>query len=118
MSLFIRGRVWWCKFGSGRKAIQESSGTTDEAKAQEYHDKRQAELWELKRLGVKPRRSWVEAVVKFVAETEGKRSHKTDLQMLGWLHTYLGDMCINDILLIPFPLSGLLVCQRVGLRAR
>lgn len=48
-------------------------------------------------MGVKPRYTWIQAVNKFITETKHKRSHQTDLQMLGWLHTYVGGMYINDI---------------------
>jgi len=34
--------------------IQRSTGTTDKLKAQEYHDKLKAQLWDETRLGIKP----------------------------------------------------------------
>ena len=60
MSLFKRNdsSYWWVKFIHNGRRIQHSTGTADEAKAQEYHDKLKASLWDQERLGVKPRRTW------------------------------------------------------------
>ena len=53
---------WWIKFLHNGRAVQKSSGTTEEARALEYHDKLKASLWDQDRLGIKPRYSWQEAV--------------------------------------------------------
>ena len=56
MSLFKRNNspYWWVKFPHNGRRIQHSTGTADQAKAQEYHDKLKASLWDHERLGVKP----------------------------------------------------------------
>jgi len=100
MSLFKRkdSPYWWIKLTprNGR-AIQESSGTTDKVKAQELHDKLKASLWDQERLGIKPKRSWREAVVRWLEETSEKATHKEDKKKLIWLHTYLGDLTLDEI---------------------
>ena len=48
MSLFKRNdsSYWWVKFTHNGRRIQHSTGTADQAKAQEYHDKLKASLWD------------------------------------------------------------------------
>ncbi|MBS1170561.1 MAG: integrase, partial [Burkholderiaceae bacterium] len=81
MSLFKRkdSPYWWVKITplNGRP-IQQSTGTTDKHKAQEYHDKLKASVWDRERLGIKPKRSWREAVVRWLEETSEKATHKED----------------------------------------
>ena len=100
MSLFKRkdSPNWWVKITprNGRP-IQESTGTTDKLKAQEYHDKLKASLWDRERLGIKPKRSWREAVVRWLEETSEKATHKEDKKKLIWLHRFLGDMNLDGI---------------------
>ena len=100
MSLFKRkdSPNWWVKITprSG-SPIQRSTGTTDKLAAQEYHDKLKASLWEQERLGVKPKRSWREAVVRWLEETSEKATHKEDKRKLAWLHTFLGERTLDEI---------------------
>jgi integrase len=100
MSLFKRkdSPYWWVKIThNGRRPIQESTGTTDKAKAQEYHDKLKASLWDRERLGVKPRYSWKDAVIRYLAETIGKTTQITDKTHLRWLDKYLSDLMLDEI---------------------
>ena len=101
MSLYKRkdSSVWWLKIRHDGQAIQRSTGTHDKLKAQEYHDKLKASLWEQSRLGVKPQRSWQEAVLRWITETSDKRTHREDLVKLKWLHTYLGRRGLDEITL-------------------
>jgi integrase len=102
MSLFKRrdSPYWWVKLTprSG-PPVQRSSGTTDKVAAQEYHDKLKAALWDQERLGIKPSRSWREAVVRWLEETSEKATHKEDKKKLVWLHGFLGDLNLHDITL-------------------
>ena len=54
-------------------------------------------MWEQVRLGVKPSRSWQEAVVKWLLETSDKATHNEDIQKLVWMHTYLGELMLDEI---------------------
>lgn len=102
MSLFKRNDspYWWVKITprSG-PPIQRSVGTTDKVAAQEYHDKLKASLWEQERLGIKPKRSWREAVVRWLEETSDKATHGEDKKKLVWLHAFLGDLTLDQITL-------------------
>ena len=100
MSLFKRkdSPYWWIKLTArnGRR-LQQSAGTADKAKAQELHDKLKASLWDQERLGIKPARSWREAVVRWLEETSEKATHKEDRKKLLWLHPYLGEVTLDEI---------------------
>lgn len=99
MSLFKRSDspYWWVKLSVNGSRVQRSTGTADKGKAQEYHDKLKAALWDASRLGIKPRRTWKEAVVRFIAETRHKRSHAKDLAHFRWLDRYLGALHLDEI---------------------
>ena len=102
MSLFKRkdSPYWWIKLTArnGRR-LQQSAGTTDKVKAQELHDKLKASLWDQERLGIKPQRSWRDAVVRWLEETSEKATHKEDKKKLLWLHTYLDGLTLDEITL-------------------
>jgi integrase len=91
MSLYRRkgSPYWWARFTHNGKRLQQSTGTSDRQKAQEYHDKLKSQLWEQDRLGRKPARSWNDAVVRWLRETGAKASHKDDIQKLRWLDRHL-----------------------------
>ncbi|PPD55579.1 MAG: integrase [Methylotenera sp.] len=99
MSLYKRkdSSSWWLKVTIGGRTIQRSTGTSDKTKAQEYHDTLKAQLWQQERLGVKPNRSWREAVVRWLNETSDKATHKEDIRKLAWMDQYLGKLSIDDI---------------------
>ena len=94
MSLFKRkdSSVWWVKIVIDGRKVQRSTGTDDKIKAQEFHDRLKVQMWEQNRLGVKARRSWKEAVVRWLEETSEKATHQEDKRKLIWLDTYLGEL--------------------------
>lgn len=101
MSLFKRkdSSSWWVKIIIDGRKIQRSTGTDDKVKAQEFHDRLKAQMWEQHRLGVKPRRSWKDAVVRWLAETSEKATHHEDRRKLIWLHPFLGELTLDEITL-------------------
>jgi len=101
MSLYKRNDSphWWVKISHSGTTIQRSTGTEDKSQAQEYHDKLKASLWEQQRLGVKPRRAWKEAVVRWLVETSDKATHQEDVNMLRWLDPLLWPLMLDEITL-------------------
>ena len=87
MSLFKRkdSSVWWIKITVNGRTVQKSTGTPDKNKAQEFHDRLKAQLWEQTKLGAKRGYSWNEAVVRWLNETQHKASRVDDLSHLRWL---------------------------------
>jgi integrase len=106
MSLYRRkdSPCWWVdiRCPDGRR-IQSSTGTSDKRRAQEYHDRlktqtqTQTQAWDQARLGFKPRRSWREAVVRWVQEKQEKATLKDDQGHLRWLDPYLGSKMLDEI---------------------
>lgn len=99
MSLYKRGNIWFYDLHHGGKRLQKSTGTTDKVKAQEYHDRLKASLWEQERLGVKSRYSWQQAAGRWIEETSHKATHKEDIAKLKWLHSLLGELMLDEITL-------------------
>jgi integrase len=56
-------------------------------------------LWDQERLGIKPKHSWREAVVRWLDETAEKATHEEDRRKLFWLHPFLGDLNLDDVTL-------------------
>ena len=98
MSLYKRkdSPSWWVKITCGGRRVCRSSGTAEREKAQEFHDKLAAQLWDEVRLGVKPDRSWVEAVERWILEST-KVTLDQDKGLIKWLHPYLGDKMLSEI---------------------
>ncbi len=101
MSLFKRkdSSAWWIKIIIDGRKIQRSAGTDDKIKAQEFHDRLKAQMWEQHRLGVRPKRSWKDAVVRWLEETSEKATHEEDKRKLIWLHAHLGEAMLEEITL-------------------
>lgn len=71
--------------------IRHSTGTTDKARAQEYHDKLKHDLWQEARLGVKPAFLWEDAAVRYLKEAAHKKSYEDDLRGIAfWTEHFRG----------------------------
>lgn len=55
----------------GGDRIRQTTGTTDRKEAQEYHDKLKHELWQVSKLGARPRRTFDDAAVRLLQECAG-----------------------------------------------
>ncbi len=99
MSLYKRkdSPYWWVKIHHSGGCLQQSTGTAERKPAQEYHDKLKAALWAQEKLGARPKYSWNEAVVRYLAETTHKASHADDKSHLRWLDRYLGGVELERI---------------------
>ena len=79
MSLYRRGRIWWCRWRiKGRKIPAESTGTADREKAQEYHDRRSAAIWDEIKLGKRPSHTWDEAALSWWTDRGSKKRSAED----------------------------------------
>lgn len=98
MSLYLRGRIWWCKFSQGGQPLRESTGTSDPREAQEYHDRRRAELWREARLGEKPAVTWDAAALDWwESHACQKRSANDDRLRLRWVTAHLTGKPLQQI---------------------
>lgn len=99
MSLYQRkdSPYWWVKLTHHGRLIQHSTGTSDRQKAEEYHDKLKASLWDQARLGIKPSHTWNEAVVRYLTEKSHKVSTADDKTHLRWVDRFLGGLQLARI---------------------
>jgi integrase len=98
MSLRRRGPVWWIDIRAPHgERVRRSAGTESKALAQELHDKLKAELWRTQKLGVKPKRSWNEAVIRWLKESAHKATIESDKSHLRWLDRHLRDQDLEGI---------------------
>ncbi|MFT4432063.1 tyrosine-type recombinase/integrase [Caballeronia sp. 15715] len=101
MSLFKRSssRNWYYKLypPGGGPVLFGSTGTDDKAKAQEFHDRLKADLWDQAKLGHKPRYTWNEAVIRYVADRDGISSLETTKTHLRWLDRHLSGVELRAI---------------------
>lgn len=91
---------WWIKLPPIRgesRPLQQSTGTTDKRQAQQVHDRLAAARWEQDRLGVKPRHTWEEAVLRWLLETQHKATHGDDKAKLRWLDPFLAGKYLDEI---------------------
>jgi integrase len=98
MSLIKRGKYWWIDIvAPNGERIRKTTGTEDRTLAQEYHDYQKAEQWKASRLGLKPKRLWDEAVVRWLKEQSHKASLCTDVTHLRWMDRFLKGKTLDTI---------------------
>jgi len=98
MSLHKRGKTYWVDFTSPNgERIRRSARTGDKKQAQEFEDRLKAELWRIQQLGEKPRRTWQEAAIRWLKDTDHKADHAKDKAKFRWLNPYLGDKFLDEI---------------------
>lgn len=98
MPLYKRGSVWWVDVvAPNGERIRQSAGTELKSQAQEFHDKLKSELWRLSKLGEKPRRTWNDAVVRWIKEQSHKATIETDKIHLRWLDAHLAGTFLETI---------------------
>jgi integrase len=100
MSLYRRCKngVWWVRFTApGGRRIRQTTGTVDRTKAQEYHDRLRVELWRVSKLGDKPRRTWQQAVARYLREVAHKAGYEEDNRQTKWLDQYWRDKYLDEI---------------------
>lgn len=98
MSLKKRGNTWWISFTTpSGKRIRRSTGTSDQKEAEELHDKLKAESWRIDKLGERPSYTWDDAGLRWLDETQHKRTHKEDILKLAWMQQFLRGRSLAEI---------------------
>lgn len=97
MSLYKRDNVWWIHICQQGKRIRKSTGTSDKKAAQRAHDQIKADLWKGNFLKEKPSYLWMDAVVRWLAESQHKKSLADDKAHLRWLDQYLRNYHLSEI---------------------
>lgn len=98
MAIFKRGKTWWVSFtGPSGQRVRQTTGTSDRKAALEFHDRLKTECWRVEKLGDKPRRTWQEAVKRWLEETTHKASRRDDIKIFRRLHLFLANKCLDNI---------------------
>jgi integrase len=98
MSLSKRGSIWWIDFVTpDGQRVRESAETGNRFQAQELHDRLKNDAWRLYRLGDRPKRTWQDAVERWLREQSHKATYEEDRSKLRWLDHYLVDLEIGKI---------------------
>src|SRR5258708_13993951 len=88
---------WWARFTHRGRRLQQSTGTADRVKAEQFHDRLKAALWDLDGFGTKRSHAWNDAVVRWLHETSHKATHQHDVEKLRWLDSYLRGAALDRI---------------------
>lgn len=98
MGIRKRGSVWWVDFTTSTgERVRRSAETEDKNQAEELHDKLKAEAWRVTKLGDRPRRTWNDAVVRWLTEQGHKASLESDKIHLRWLDKHLNGLDLTVI---------------------
>lgn len=100
MPIYQREENWYIDYTDANgKRVRESAGTKIKKEAQELLNKKVAQVFEEKRLGIitKPRYTWQDAVVRWLSEQSHKKSIHEDKNHLRWLHPHLHDTKLDEI---------------------
>jgi integrase len=79
------------------RTVRRSAGTDNWEDAVALEGKKNHEAWEQRRMGVKPSRTWKQAVVRWTQEKAHKASIKDDLQRIRWLDPWLSPLSLDQI---------------------
>ncbi|ARM32524.1 site-specific integrase [Legionella longbeachae] len=97
MALYKRDGIWWTDIYHQGKRVRKSTGTEIRQNAQRFHDQLKNDLWNEKTQKSIPKKSWIDAVVRWVDESQHKRSLDMDKMHLTWLDPYLRKKMLVDV---------------------
>lgn len=84
MKVSLRGGVYWYDFSIAGQRYRASCFTDDEDKAKRVLAQKYEAAWNEERLGDKPRRTWTEAMERWLSEHRHKRTHDGDVKHGRW----------------------------------
>ena len=94
IKLFQRGKIWYLRGTVAGSRVYETTGTADAAQAEEYRDKRQAELWNRRIYGVEATVTFEEATLSYI---EAKRPSDAERMYIRRLVDHFGAARLKDI---------------------
>ncbi|HFL3352396.1 TPA: site-specific integrase, partial [Legionella pneumophila] len=95
--LFKRGQVWHIEKQVLGHRIRESTGTKSLQEAEQYLARRCEEIRQATIYGVRPKRSFKEAAVRFLNENQHKASIDTDAILLKSICPFIGDLTLEQV---------------------
>lgn len=97
MALVKRGDTYWLDVQINGKRVRESLKTGDKKEASRLHDIRRGELWRIGVGGEKPRKTLVDAFVRWLREKDSKRSLSDDQDKVRYFSQRLGHLQLSDL---------------------
>ena len=97
MPIFKRGEVWHLDVSTKYQRIRRTAETTSRQAAQELHDRIAAEAWEQDRLGIKPKRTFNDAALRWLDEKDHKKSIRDDISKIEFFRDHIGSEVLQDI---------------------
>ena len=93
-----KSRFWWiaATLPNGQR-VRQSAGTEDRKEAEALLAKLKVEAFRASHFGIKPQRSWQEAVVRYLSSKSHLRSFKDVRQICRSLDRYLGQLSLHEI---------------------
>ena len=95
--LFKRGQVWHIEKQVLGHRIRESTGAKSLQEAEQYLARRIEEIRQATIYGVRPKRSFKEAAVRFLNENQHKASIDTDAILLKSICPFIGDLTLEQV---------------------
>lgn len=92
-----RNDIWWMEKMVDGQRIRESTGTSDQAEAEKYVIHRLEELRLAKVYGIRPKRMFREAAIKYLKEHQHKRSYIDDVCQIKLLDPYIGVLFLEQV---------------------
>jgi integrase len=92
-----RGEIWHINKKVNGCRICESTGTSNLQEAEQYLVRKLEEIRQAKVFGIRPKRTFREAAIKFVQENGHKASLCTDIGTIKQLDKYIGQMPLETI---------------------
>jgi len=91
-------RYWWiaATLPNGQR-VRQSAGTEDRKEAEALLAKLKVEAFKASHFGIKPQRSWQEAVVRYLASKSHLRSFRDVRGICRRLDRYLGQLALHEI---------------------
>lgn len=95
--LVKRGQVWHINKKVNGQRICESTGTSDAQEAERYLARRLETIRQATVYGVRPKRTFREAALKFVEENGHKASLIRDIELIKQLDPYIGKLTLEAV---------------------
>jgi len=93
--LFKRGSIWHVDKQILGTRLRESTGATSLAEANRYIEHRTEQIRQAKIYGIRPKRLFCDAAIRYLQEKQHKRSFSKDISTLKLLDTFISDVPLD-----------------------
>ncbi|WP_133130258.1 tyrosine-type recombinase/integrase [Legionella yabuuchiae] len=97
MAITKRNNIWWIDITHNGRRIRQSTGTKIKIKAQQLHDQLKNDLWQENVLPSIPKKSWMDAVIRWLNESQHKKTLVDDKIHLRWTDSFIRNKLLTEI---------------------